>query len=147
MTKNAIFGKNNADLRFHIMNNMFVIIGTPLFPVEGSCIYGVYRLVAYAGLYLTFVTIFIGILNNLDDMAYVIESARPGIAVFNVLWTHFFMRYCYPERPRMHRVSFTNRRNVRLRLSSISPVEYSELSNVSANFASAIFLASVSERI
>jgi hypothetical protein len=87
---------------------MFVIIGTPLFPVEGSRIYSMYRVIAYVSLYFTFVTTLIGILTKLDDMAYVLESARPGFAMFNVLWTHFFMRY-QPKRLLINRVYFTNR--------------------------------------
>lgn len=92
MTKN-IFGRDNADYRLQILNNIFLIIGTPLFPVEDSRFYSVYRIITYMSLYFTFVTILIGIFLNLDDMAYVMESARPGISILNVLWTHFFMRY------------------------------------------------------
>lgn len=89
----GVFGTGNIDSRFHVLSNMFVIIGTPLFPVEGSRIYSAYRVLVYVVLCLTFVTVLIGISKNLDDMAYVMESARPGLAMFNVMWSHFFMRY------------------------------------------------------
>jgi len=106
MLEGTIFG-NNTDGRFRMLKNMFIIIGTPLFPVKGSRIYIAYCFIVYLSLYLTFITSFIGILKNLDDMGYVTESARPGFAMFNVLWTHFFMRY-QSERLRVRRLYFTD---------------------------------------
>jgi hypothetical protein len=102
MTEDTIYKEDNNDDRFRILEHMFIVIGTPLFPVRGSRLYSVYRIVVYFSLCFTFVTIIIGIMKNFEDMDYVMESARPGLAIFNVLWTDFFMRY----QPVSSRLSF-----------------------------------------
>jgi hypothetical protein len=91
--EDATHKEDNNDDRFRILRNMFVFAGTPLFPVGRSCFYGVYRIFVHFSLCFTFVTTIIGILVNFEDMDYVMESGRPGFAMFNVLWTVFFMRY------------------------------------------------------
>jgi hypothetical protein len=85
--------QDNNDDRFRILRNMFVFVGTPLFPVGYSSVYGVYRIFVHFCLCFTFATTIIGIAVNFEDMDYVMESGRPGFAMFNVLWTAFFMRY------------------------------------------------------
>lgn len=93
MTEDTIYKEDNNDDRFRILKNMFILIGTPLFPVRRSLLYSVYRIFVCFSLSFTFVTTIIGIMKNFGDMGYVMESGRPGLAMFNVLWTQFFMRY------------------------------------------------------
>lgn len=105
MIEDTIYKEDNNDDRFRILKNMFILIGTPLFPVRRARFYSVYRIFVYFSLYFTFATIIIGIVKNFGDMGYVMESGRPGLAIFNVLWTHFFMRY----QPVSSRLSVTKR--------------------------------------
>jgi hypothetical protein len=100
----AVGRKGNIDERFRILRNMFVFIGTPLFPVGRSRFYGVYRVFVHSSLCFTFATTIVGIVVNFQDMDYVMESGRPAFAMFNVLWTVFFMRY----QPASSRFAFTN---------------------------------------
>jgi hypothetical protein len=93
MAEDTNYKEDNNDDRFRILKNIFIIAGTPLFPVRGSRLYGVYRIFASFSMCFTFVTAIIGIMKNFEDMGYVMESGRSVIAMFNVLWTHFFIRY------------------------------------------------------
>jgi hypothetical protein len=80
-------------VRFLVLEKLFKIAGTPVASEGGSILYRVYRLLVVPSGYLTLLTTFIGIVKNLDDMDYVMEAARPGFVMINLLWMHFFIRY------------------------------------------------------
>jgi hypothetical protein len=86
---------DNGDnsVRFFVLERLFKIAGTPIASEGGSLLYRVYRPVVVMSGYLTLLTTFIGIVKNLDDMDYVMEAARPGFVMINLLWMHFFIRY------------------------------------------------------
>ena len=79
--------------RFLVLEKLFKIAGTPVAEEGGSLLYRVYRPVVVLSGYLTFLTTFIGIVRNVEDMDYVMEAARPGFVMINLLWMHFFIRY------------------------------------------------------
>jgi hypothetical protein len=79
--------------RFLILEKLFKIAGTPVTPEGGSLLHRMYRPVVVLSGYLTLVTTFIGIVKNLEDMDYVMEAARPGFVMINLVWMHFFIRY------------------------------------------------------
>jgi hypothetical protein len=79
--------------RFLVLEKLFKIAGTPVAPEGGSLLYRLYRSVVVLSGYLTLVTTFIGIFKNIEDMDYVMEAARPGFVMINLVWMHFFIRY------------------------------------------------------
>ena len=79
--------------RFLVLEKLFKIAGTPIAPEGGSLFYRVYRPVVVLSGYLTFLTTFIGIFKNQDDVDYVMEAARLCFVMINLLWMHFFIRY------------------------------------------------------
>jgi len=79
--------------RFLVLEKLFKIAGTPVTPEGGSLFYRVYRPVVVMCGYLTFLTTVIGIVKNQQDVDYVMEAARPGFVMINLLWMHFFIRY------------------------------------------------------
>ncbi|KAJ4451631.1 hypothetical protein ANN_03100 [Periplaneta americana] len=83
--------KISIDDRFHVLKKMFSIAGTPLVADNKSLWYRVYKPLLVVSGYLTLLTTFIGILKNLDNMDYVMEAARPGFVMINLLWMHFFI--------------------------------------------------------
>jgi hypothetical protein len=85
--------QGDMDRRFRVLKHLLTVGATPLFPDRGSRAYRVYQMIVAVSAYLTLVTTFIGIINNLDDVGFVMEAARPGFPMINVLWTHFFIRY------------------------------------------------------
>lgn len=83
----------NAGTRFFVLERLCKIAGTPITPDEESRFYKVYRVLVVMSGYLTLLTTFIGIVMNLDDMGYVMEAARPGFVMIDLIWMHFFIRY------------------------------------------------------
>jgi hypothetical protein len=79
--------------RFLVLEKLFKIAGTPVAPEGGSLLYRVYRPVVVLSGYLTLLTTFIGIIKNQEDMDFVMQAARPGFVMINLLWMHFFIRY------------------------------------------------------
>jgi hypothetical protein len=79
--------------RFAVLQKLCRIAGAPVTSHEESGLYNVYRVLIVTSGYLTLLTTFIGILSNLDDMGYVMESARPGFVMIDLIWMHFFIRY------------------------------------------------------
>jgi hypothetical protein len=84
---------DNAGARFLVLEKLCKIAGTPVTSDEESPVYNVYRVLVVTSGYLTLLTTFIGILKNLDDMGYVMEAARPGFVMIDLIWMHFFIRY------------------------------------------------------
>lgn len=85
--------EHNTGTRFFVLERLCKIAGTPVTPGEESHLYNVYRVLVVMSGYLTLVTTFIGIARNLDDMEYVMEAARPGFVMIDLIWMHFFIRY------------------------------------------------------
>ena len=85
--------KEDNSGRFLVLEKLFKIAGTPVGPEGGSLFYRVYRRVVVLCGYLTFLTTFIGIFKNQQDMDYVMEAARLCFVMINLLWMHFFVRY------------------------------------------------------
>jgi Predicted nucleoside-diphosphate sugar epimerases len=84
--------QNNVDSRFEVLKRLFKIAGTPLFSDGETVLYKIYRtMIVFCG-YLTLVTTFIGIVKNRNDIDYVMEAARPGFVMINLIWMHFFVR-------------------------------------------------------
>jgi hypothetical protein len=81
--------------RFHVLEKLFKIAGAPVAADGESRSYTVYRVLVVVSGYLTLLTTFIGIVQNLGDMAYVMEAARPGFVMINLLWMHFLIRYYF----------------------------------------------------
>jgi hypothetical protein len=86
-------GKETTDERFRILHLLFTLGATPLTPIKGFRLYGICRVFLLTGSYLTPPLMVMGAIHNLDDIPYVMEVARPLIAIFSVLWMHFFIRY------------------------------------------------------
>jgi hypothetical protein len=82
-----------GDAQFVLLETLCKIAGAPVTSAEASRFYGVYRVLVVTSGYLTLLTTFIGILKNLDDVAYVMEAARPGFVMLDLIWMHFFIRY------------------------------------------------------
>lgn len=89
----AMTDNEDNSVRFLVLEKLFKIAGTPVAPEGGSLFYRVYRPVVVLSGCLTFLTTFIGIFKNQEDMDYVMEAARPGFVMINLLWMHFFIRY------------------------------------------------------
>jgi hypothetical protein len=85
--------EHSVGTRFFVLERLCKIAGTPVTPDGLSRFYNVYRVLVVMSGYLTPLTTFIGILRNLDDMEYVMEAARPGFVMIDLLWLHFFIRY------------------------------------------------------
>lgn len=79
--------------RFILLEKLFKIAGAPVASEGGSLFYRVYRPVVVLSGYLTLLTTFIGIFKYQEDMDYVMEAARPGFVMINLVWMHFFIRY------------------------------------------------------
>jgi hypothetical protein len=88
-----LYEQGDMDRRFRVLNHLLTVGATPLFPDRRSLVYKVYQILVVVSAYLTLITTVIGIGKNLDDMGFVMEAARPGVPMINVLWTHFFIRY------------------------------------------------------
>jgi len=86
-------GNEDNSGRFLVLEKLFKIAGTPVAPEGGSLFYRVYRPVVVLSGYLTLLTTFIGIVKNQEDMDFVMQAARPGFVMINLLWMHFFIRY------------------------------------------------------
>jgi hypothetical protein len=86
---------DNVGTRFGVLEKLFKIAGIPVTSDKKSRLYSVYQVLVVASGYLTLVTTFVGILKNLDDMGYVMEVARPGFVMIDLLWMHFFIRYYF----------------------------------------------------
>jgi len=89
----AMTDKQDNSGRFLVLEKLFKIAGTPVAPEGGSLFYRVYRPLVVLSGYLTLLTTFIGIIKNQEDMDYVMEAARPGFVMINLVWMHFFIRY------------------------------------------------------
>jgi hypothetical protein len=81
--------------RFRVLEKLFKIAGIPVISDGNSRVYSVYQVLVVVSGYLTLVTTFVGIVKNLDDMGYVMEAARPGFVMINLVWMHFFIRYFF----------------------------------------------------
>jgi hypothetical protein len=86
---------DKAGARFGVLEKLFKIAGIPVTAGEKSHFYRMYQVLVVASGYLTLITTFVGILKNLDDVEYVMEVARPGFVMINLIWMHFFIRYCF----------------------------------------------------
>jgi hypothetical protein len=86
-------GKDITDDRFRTLHLLFTLGATPLTPIKGSRFYDICRVLLLLGSYLTPPLMIMGALHNLDDIPFIMEVARPLIAIFSVLWMHFFIRY------------------------------------------------------
>lgn len=87
--------RENVGGRFGVIEKLFKIAGIPVTSDEKSFLYSVYQVLVVTSGYLTLLTTFVGILKNLDDMEYVMEVARPGFVMINLVWMHFFTRYYF----------------------------------------------------
>jgi hypothetical protein len=79
--------------RFLVLEKMFMIAGMPVAPEGRSLFYRVYRPLVVLSGYLTLLTTFIGIVKNQEDMDFVMQAARPGFVMINLVWMNFFIRY------------------------------------------------------
>jgi hypothetical protein len=79
--------------RFLVLEKLFKIAGTPVVSEGLSLLYRVYRPIVVICGYLTLVTTFMGIVDNVDDIDHVMEAARLCFVMINLLWMHFFIRY------------------------------------------------------
>jgi hypothetical protein len=79
--------------RFAVLQRLCEIAGAPVTSQEQSGWYKLYRVLVVTSGYLTLLITFIGILTSLDDMGYVMETARPGFVMIDLIWMHFFIRY------------------------------------------------------
>jgi hypothetical protein len=90
---NATNGKDNGDDRFRILLWLFKWGASPLVPVEGSWLYNTFCVLLVVCTYLTQVFVVVGILKNLNDVSYIIETVRPLLSMCSVIWMHLFIRY------------------------------------------------------
>ncbi|PSN49704.1 hypothetical protein C0J52_05332, partial [Blattella germanica] len=91
--RNNYGGKFGTDPRFQILKRLFKIAGTPLFPEKESNLYILYRNVVVVSGYLTLLTTFIGIVQNITDLEYVLGAARVSFVMINLIWMHFFISF------------------------------------------------------
>ena len=88
-------GKDATDDRFQILHLLFVLGATPLIPV-GSRLYEICRVFFMICSYLNPPMMIMGAMQNLDDIPYVMEVARPLITISSIMWMNSFIRYlCY----------------------------------------------------
>ena len=85
-------GKGATDDRFGSLHLLFKLGATPLIPV-GSRLYDICRVLLMMCSYLTPPMMIVGALQNLDDIAYVMEVARPLITISSIMWMNSFIRY------------------------------------------------------
>jgi hypothetical protein len=85
-------GRDATDDRFRILFLLFKLGATPLIPV-GSRLYDTCRVLIMTCSYLTPPMMIVGALQNLDDIQYVMEVARPLITITSVMWMNTFIRY------------------------------------------------------
>jgi hypothetical protein len=85
-------GKDATDERFRTLHLLFMMGATPLLPVK-SRLYETCRVLLLISSYLTPPMMIIGALNNLDDLPFVMEIARPLITISSIMWMHSFIRY------------------------------------------------------
>jgi hypothetical protein len=85
--------EQDAGARFLVLQRLCKIAGAPVTAEDASGFYKAYRLLVVASGYLTLLATFVGIVSNLHDMAYVMEAARPGFVMLDLIWMHFFIRY------------------------------------------------------
>jgi hypothetical protein len=85
-------GKDATDDRFRILHLLFRMGATPLIPVK-SGFYETIRVLLMISSYLTPPMMIMGALNNMDDLPFVMETARPLITISSIMWMNFFIRY------------------------------------------------------
>jgi hypothetical protein len=85
-------GKDAPDDRFRTLHLLFRLGATPLIPV-GSRLYNICRVLLMMCSYLTPPMMIMGAMQNLDDIPYVMEVARPLITISSIMWMNSFIRY------------------------------------------------------
>jgi len=85
-------GKDATDDRFRILHLLFKLGATPLIPV-GSRLYDICSVLLMLCSYVTPPMMIVGALQNLDDIAFVMEVARPLITISSIMWMNSFIRY------------------------------------------------------
>ena len=85
-------GKDATDDRFRILHLLFMLGATPLIPVR-SRLYEICRVFLMICSYLTPPMMIMGAMQNLDDIPYVMEVARPLITISSIMWMNSFIRY------------------------------------------------------
>jgi hypothetical protein len=85
-------GKDATDDRFRILHLLFKLGATPLIPTA-SRLYNICRVLFMLCSYLTPPMMIVGAMQNLDDIAYVMEVARPLITISSIMWMNSFIRY------------------------------------------------------
>jgi len=85
-------GRDATDDRFRILHLLFKLGATPLIPV-GSRLYNICCVLFMMCSYLTPPMMIAGVLQNLDDIEYIMEAARPLITISSLMWMNTFIRY------------------------------------------------------